>query len=285
MCTLNTVAGCFSILKNQTAIIKKMAHENTGYMHNRVQGAHITKRQEYWFSFQLCQYRPCDLGPATWPLLASERLRKWGNWAKREWNFRHVWTAVQASMYRVIPQPIAWLLPQELREHKRAPAGPAPQARCTFLSTAGPFSRSLKTQAGSKQPVPASLLFTPPSGRCHLARAIIHRHTKWPMEEKLVTLEEQMTSDRLCSWFFTTTEETSNCRGGPTPEQTSPFQALGLPLSAPLWGLASVPAETGPPCLSVDDIGRAAHGRIKINHFTSLWAQCCQSKQSWHGCW
>lgn len=111
-----------------------------------------------------------------------------------------------------------------------APAGPAPQACCTFLSITGPLSCSLKTQAESKEPVPASLLFTPPSGRCHLARAIIHRHTKWPMEEKLVTLEEQMTSDRLCSWFFTTTEETGNCRGGPTPEQASPFQAVGLPL-------------------------------------------------------
>lgn len=54
-----------------------------------------------------------------------------------------------------------------------------------------------KTHTGSKAPVPASLLLIPPSGGCHLARTIIHSHTKWPMEEKLVLLKEQMTSGKL----------------------------------------------------------------------------------------
>ena len=131
----------------------------------------------------------------------------------------------RASVYKIILQSIAWAVPQWLSEIKGDTLKTSAPNCCTFLSIPGPFCSSLETQAGSKAPVPASLLFTPPSGWCHLARAVIHSHTKWPMEEKLVTLEEQMTSDRLRSWFSTITEETSNCRGGPTPEQSTPFQA------------------------------------------------------------
>ena len=108
---------------------------------------------------------------------------------------------------------------------KETQARPQPQACRTSLSIPDPLCSSPKTQTGSKASVPTSLLFTPPSGWCHLAGAIIHSHTKWPMEEKLVTLEEQMTSDRLRSWFSIITEETSNCHGGPTPKPTTPFQA------------------------------------------------------------
>lgn len=123
-------------------------------------------------------------------------------------------------------------------------------------SITSPFSRSLKTQSGSKVPVPASLVFTPPSGWCHLARAIIHSHTKWPMEEKLVTLEEQMTSDRLCSRFFTITEETSNCRSGPTaPAQTLPFQAD--------WARRSVRVREHP-CRSGASL--CLHGQCRESH-------------------
>lgn len=55
-------------------------------------------------------------------------------------------------------------------------------------SKSQPLSEALRKQAGSEAPVPASLLFIPPSGGCHLARTIIRSHTKWPMEEK--------------SWFY-----------------------------------------------------------------------------------
>ena len=118
------------------------------------------------------------------------------------------------------------------------------------------------------------------------------------MEEKLVTLEEQMTSDRPRSWFSTITEETSNCRGHPTRAQTTLFQADSFDSRPPPLGTKEHPWSLAK--LSVPTLPRVILGEplpvapliwvllltfilwIKVNHVTPLHMQCCQRKQNWH---